>query len=217
MATQLDICNLALLRLGQGQIGAMTEQSKEAQYCLKFWDADRRASLRDYAWNFATPDPALLALLPNTPVDFAYAYQLPADCLRALTIFNPIMLREGLLGVVDISDVSSAAFDNLAQQILAELTFFKIRKNRVLVTNMQNAYLVYTADITDTSKYDDQFVEALSYRLAIDLALPITANPQFASTMTSLYRGSLLAARKSDAQERKQPTKIGRSFLQARQ
>lgn len=217
MASQLDICNLALLRLGQGQIGAMTEQSKEAQYCLKFWDADRKAALRDYAWNFAMPDPTPLTLLSETPPDFNYAYQLPADCLRALTLFNPFMLRESLAGIVDVMDAESASFANLAEQILAELVFFKIRKNRVLVTNMAEATLVYTADITDTSKYDDQFVEALSYRLAVDLALPITANPQFASTMTSLYRGSLLAARKSDAQERKLPTKIGRSFLQARQ
>lgn len=211
MASQLDVCNLALLRLGQGKIVSLSEGSVEANYLTQFWDADRRAALRDYAWNFAASKPTLLTAYDNTAFDlardFVYVYALPSDCIRALELFAGATMQSFPPTDVNFTDAS---------QTLTELMFFKVRSGRTLVTNLADAYLQYTKDITDVSKFDDQFVEALSYRLAVDLALPITGNAGFANAMTQLYRGSLLSARKSDATERRDRIRVGRSFLQSR-
>ena len=229
-SSQLDVCNLALSRLGQGGIASLDEQSTEAENCLRFWDVDRRATLRDYPWNFAQSSPTPLTLLwdrnrplfcpaPSwVPLDFVFTYQLPTDCLRALELYDGNLHlsynQNGTTGVGYPADDIHMLAD--AEQTLTELMFFQVRRGRRLVTNLYKAYLKYTMDITNAGEFDDQFVEMLSYRLAIDLALPVTANPAYANTMTQLYRASLLAARTSDARERKDKPKIGKAFLQSR-
>lgn len=53
MATQVDICNLALRRLGAKAITAIDDGSKEADNCSAFWDYIIDEVLDDYPWNFA--------------------------------------------------------------------------------------------------------------------------------------------------------------------
>ena len=229
-SSQLDVCNLALSRLGQGEIASLDEQSTEAQACRRFWDADRRATLRDYPWNFAASSPTPMVLLWDrqcpmftpapawVPVDFRFVYQLPPDSLRALELYDGntglSYNEDGTIGVgYPATDISLQATE---EQTITELMFFQVRRGRRLVTNLPCALLKYTTDIINAGEFDDQFVEMFSYRLAIDLALPVTANPAYANTMTALYRASLLAARTSDARERKDKPKIGKAFLQSR-
>lgn len=53
MATQVDICNLALRRLGAKEIVTISEGSKNADHCAAFWDYILDEVLEDYSWNFA--------------------------------------------------------------------------------------------------------------------------------------------------------------------
>ena len=53
MATQIDICNLALRRLGAQEIAAIDEGSKNADHCNAFWTYIIDEVLDDYSWNFA--------------------------------------------------------------------------------------------------------------------------------------------------------------------
>jgi len=53
MATQVNICNLALKRLGAKEITAINDGSKNADHCSAFWDYILDEVLEDYSWNFA--------------------------------------------------------------------------------------------------------------------------------------------------------------------
>jgi hypothetical protein len=53
MATQVNICNLALRRLGAREITAIDDGTKNADHCSAFWDYILDEVLDDYAWNFA--------------------------------------------------------------------------------------------------------------------------------------------------------------------
>ena len=53
MATQVNICNLALRRMGAREITAIDDGTKNADHCSAFWDYVLDEVLDDYAWNFA--------------------------------------------------------------------------------------------------------------------------------------------------------------------
>ena len=187
MASQVDICNLALVRLGQDTIAAMypTEQSTEARLATGLWTPVLRSALRSHPWNFALAT-AELTPTNDTPPDFTYEYQLPTDCVRALRLVN------------------------------ATYGTYKIRAEDKLVTNQEDAVLEYVAMVTDTTKFDDQFIEALSYRLAADLSLPLTGNAQMFSAMMKAYSNTVTMARQTDAQEIRPTDPAGTSILNSR-
>lgn len=84
MASAVQICNLALTKIGQEQITALTENSKAGRLCNLYYTPLRDAVLRSHTWNFAVAR-ADLALSTTTPeFDYAYQFALPTNCLRVL-------------------------------------------------------------------------------------------------------------------------------------
>lgn len=65
-------------------------------------------------------------------------------------------------------------------------------------TTTERARLVYTAQITDVTLFPDLFVEALAWRLAVDLALSQAAKPQLAQV---LEQQAELAVRRAVAEQ----------------
>lgn len=188
----IDICNLALVRLGQAPIQAFppAENSEEARKCAYLYDRIRRTALRAHPWNFATTT-AVLAQLTTAEAGWDYRYQIPADCLRGLHIVN----------------ASEPGDDTIP---------YELRAGGVLVTNEPNAQFRYIVDVTDATYFDEQFIEAFSYRLAADLAMPLTGKAEYANAMTGLFNTTIRAAMTSDAKERRRSERIGKSFVDAR-
>lgn len=193
MASQVDIINNALIRLGQDTIAAVypTEASTEARLATQLWTPVLRSVLRAHPWNFAITL-STLTLLGTTPDDYDYGYQLPTDCVRALELVK--------------ATSSTSSID----------MFYEIRAGGELVTDVPDAVLKYIKLITDTTKFDDEFVEALSYRLAVDLSLPITGDKQIQANMTRLYQMAIAHAKQSSAQETRRKDTAGRSILDSR-
>ena len=52
MATQVNICNLALRMIGANTITAIDDGTKEAYYCSDFWSYIIEEVMEDYAWGF---------------------------------------------------------------------------------------------------------------------------------------------------------------------
>lgn len=188
MASQVDICNVALARIGQAPIAAMNEASTEAQFATRFWSIALRDTLRAHPWNFAVTTAELAAVTAKP--GWTYAYQLPADCLRALAL------------------VSDTANDPDAIR-------YEIR-GKALLSNQETAVLKYIAFVPDTTKYDDAFVSALAYRLAAELAVPITGKVDRAQMMLRLWAAGVKSAQQADAQEARQFDPAGQSILSAR-
>ena len=51
--SQVQICNLALLKFGSPKITSIDDQTPEAAACKALWDIVRDEVLYDHPWNFA--------------------------------------------------------------------------------------------------------------------------------------------------------------------
>lgn len=84
-----SIANRALTLLSANRIVDFNEASEEARKVKAIYDDTRDALLSQHNWNFATAERDL-ALLSDAPLldDWAYAYQLPSDCLRVIRMID---------------------------------------------------------------------------------------------------------------------------------
>lgn len=83
MASQIDICNLALVLVGEETLATLDE-SKSGRLLNRLWDITRDDVLRDHPWNFAKKRTTLAQLADAPEWGYAYQYQLPVDCLRVI-------------------------------------------------------------------------------------------------------------------------------------
>lgn len=78
--TALDICNLALAKLGERPISAIAQNGTPAQrFCYQFYHTVRREVLCAKQWGFAM---RTVTREYETSCDGVYGYSLPLDCLR---------------------------------------------------------------------------------------------------------------------------------------
>lgn len=201
MASEVDICNMALSHLGNSKEIAIlaTEKSEEAAACRRFYETARDTVLRDFAWPFATRILSL-GLVEEDPNDeWAYAYRYPTDCL---------LLRRLLSGLRN---------DN--RQSRAPYRVARDDDGLVIYTDLAEAQMEYTVRETDPNRFPPDFTLALSYRLAVLLASRITAGDPFKLVEKSfnLYQIELGNAR-AQAGNEEQPDETPQSeFIRDRE
>lgn len=106
MATKTGICNAAIIAVGEERISDITENNKRAIACNERYDKLRKALLKAHPWNFALERVELAVTATEPEFGYAYAYQLPTDCLRVLRINGDYEYKiEGKLLLTDYSDV----------------------------------------------------------------------------------------------------------------
>lgn len=201
----IDICNLALLRLGHDEITSLNEKSKEARYCSRFFDRTRRATLRSHPWNWAERF-ATLSLLNLTVTDYDYVYALPTDCLRVIQVVNPVMA---------IRASSPSLRVDPGAQIGYEIRSIE-GAGKVLVTSQADAEIRYVADITDPNAFDEQFIDALAHRLASEMAVPLAGKPSLQKSELQLFILTLNEGKTIDASESRTRVTPGEDLVSAR-
>ena len=176
VTSDVEICNIALTRLGHQQVTALTENTKQGRLCNLHYGPTRDAVLRAHPWNFAIKR-ATLAQDTFTADDldeYTYRYSLPTDCLK--------VIRTDLdaLNIVDVD--------------------YRI-EGRKIATNEGSVFIEYIAQITDVSLYDALFVDLLAQRLSAELAIAFTDTASTAEGHWKIYNAKLNEARGVDAQE----------------
>jgi hypothetical protein len=91
--------------------------------------------------------------------------------------------------------------DYLAMQETNPLQLDYDIEDPLLLTNEPNVGLVYTARITDPSRYSSMFVMALELSMAAIMALPLTGDLSKASAFTAEKATIILRAKVLDAQD----------------
>jgi hypothetical protein len=160
MADETSICNLALAKLGISPIMALTDQSKQAQFCSRFYAQTRDEVLQSHRWNFAMRRAALNLLSAAPQSEWNSAFQLPVDCLR----------------VVQLNGYQ-------ANERLGE---FSVEGGQLL-TNAEEANIRYVARVEDASLYHPLFVHALATMLASRLAGPLTGSRNLPTELLQEY------------------------------
>lgn len=177
MATDVEICRMALLHCGNDTIiQSLDADEKIARLCKTFYESTKKAYLREFNWNFSTSTKAL-ALYGVAPSAWTYQYKYPNNCLFARNIVSA----------------------NSAVTIP-----FIIRNDegtKVILCNEANAELDYTVDITEASLFDDLFVEAFALRLAIALCTPLSSSQSRLDTLTKAFNIANFKAQTADGNE----------------
>ncbi len=157
MASDIDICNLALSHIGDpADISAIEppDGSVQAEHCARFYPIARDQLLASHPWGFATKRIVGAVLSTSElPASWGYAYAFPNPCLAVTDVFLP-----------DATD--DLAPQNFIGETLQDGT-------RVIFTNAGNAVLRYVVPITDTTKFSALFITAFARLLASYLAGPI--------------------------------------------
>ena len=133
----VNICNMALWRLGQKPINALNERTPQALCCAAMYDEAVASVLREFPWNFAQKQVALVKD-PGAPLlDFSFSYAKPVDCVKAnmvndkTTVFSvvgqfihtnadPAILKYTAL-IVDPSVYDALFVDCLAGRLAADM------------------------------------------------------------------------------------------------
>lgn len=100
MATELSICNSALIKLGAERITTLLDESKEAQLCNEQYSKIRDELLYGHPWNFATVSETLTTNGNEHPWNGYAEYDIPSECLRILDFDDADMewlVENGLL------------------------------------------------------------------------------------------------------------------------
>lgn len=149
MLTEINICNIALARLGDmGNVANIDppEGGAQAERCSIFYPLARNTLLALHDWSFARKQ---LDLAMVAPVSDAYLYSF-AKPLDMLTLHD---VRAGGVSI-PFSMVSTA-------------------QGQFILANAKTVQGVYTCEAIDPTFFSPLFTEALTWQLASMLAGPI--------------------------------------------
>lgn len=162
VTTEAQLCNLALGMVGQRQlITSLTEDSTEAQLCAAFYPTARDLILSSRAWRFTTRR-TVLSLSAETRTDWEYVYTAPPRLLMAHEI------------------VSGMRPTPPGGQVPFDLELNDAGDALLILTDMEDAELVYSSKVTQVGLYPAPFVAAVAWRLATFLALSLPVKPALA-------------------------------------
>jgi hypothetical protein len=191
---EVTLCNLALARISAQQIQALDEaNSVSAQYCDLMYHPVRQALLRKFDWAFAKKTKPL-ALTTEKPLNWEYEYQLPSDCLKVRGL-TPL---EGNAFVVAYVDGEMIYTTDPGQAYAPK---YEIVAGRKIHTNLKEAHVVYTADITDLNEFDSLSLDVFRLRMAHDICMPITGKLALLSGISTELQAAYTSASSVTANE----------------
>lgn len=198
MSSDVEICNIALSRVAYTQpIVSFTERSKAAELCRVFYSSLREQVLQAFPWPFAESIVALADIGSPAP-GWAFRYRYPADCLKVRDIVQPGW-RRALRS--DQQTPFALGYDS---------------GGRVIHTDQPEAACRFTFKVEDSTFFDAQFADALSWRLAMELALPLSSKPDLQQFATQQFRQALTVAEGSAFQESQDDPEPESEFITVR-
>lgn len=171
MASQVDIINHALTKLGEIRIQDVEEDTKPAREALAVWDLLLESELSANSWTFAARRASIAALASAPAWGYQFAYEFPSDLL-ALTYVNG-------QSIISISDFNGST-----------APIYKVEGREILTDIAGPLQVMYTALVTDPDKWDAGFRNAFAIKLAQVLCFPLT---QREGKETGLYQEYQLA------------------------
>ena len=130
MASEVDICNIALSNLGERSINDRADENQRARACDNRFDDVRDLVLRSHIWNCALKRLALTSSATAPVWGYDYAYPKPAEMLRLIAVKenehafkiegDNIVTDSSTLNILYIERVTDTAkYDSLLVQAIA--------------------------------------------------------------------------------------------------
>ena len=170
--SMIAICSRALIKIGAEPISSLQEGTAESLIAASLYPTARDGLLSSYPWSFATAQRGLKRLAAQPLADFAFAYQLPPDFLRAL----------------------SAGAGGSGRGLT-----YRIVQGR-LHTDSEEVMLSYILRPAEAD-FPPFFTQALIARLAAEFCLPLTESTARAEALHKLAEDETRRARLIDSQQ----------------
>jgi len=174
-ASDTEIANDALGRLGISPIMELSDDSKQAQFAKRFFDQTREEVLAARPWTFAIKRQNLSQLSTAPISEWQYAYQLPSDFLRLVQINN--------------DEIETIKFKYAIE-------------GRTIVTDENPITICYVARVTDPTLYSPLFSEAFALKLASKLVGPLTGALKLSMDYLALYEKAITTPQVGEQQGR---------------
>ncbi|MGH6943121.1 MAG: hypothetical protein ACREH6_02730 [Geminicoccaceae bacterium] len=185
--SSIELCSTALIKLGARSISSFEDGTAEAEVVSRLYPLVRDAMLCTHPWSFATSQVTLAQLTMEPLADFAHAYQLPQDFLKAL----------------------SAGHDGRGRGLQFQII------SRKLHTNANSVVLTYIFRPSE-GDFPAYFSSALVSRLAAESCVPLTENSARAERLSNLAEEELKLARLIDSQQDTPPKVEDFTLIKAR-
>lgn len=175
--TDLQLCNLALSRLGEARVFDLAEDEFVTIQCARQFPLAVDEVLRSHRWNFASARVALARLADAPAFGPKYAYALPSDCLR----------------VLEVNDISGSGEPDSDWEI----------EGRSLLSDETAVRIIYIRRELDLSLWDALALEWLVLALAAKLAPTVQGGSTSKATelREEIARLAAPLARRIDANE----------------
>lgn len=178
MASEVEICNRALQKIGAKRISSLTEDSRNARSMNVAYTPVRDALLREHTWNCAVKRASLPVDATAPSFTYARSFTLPSDFLRMLP-------RDPQYNYND--------------------TDWVIEGKAILTNDSAPLYIRYIQRLTDPNAMDSSFREALSARLAVETCEEITQSNVKLQLVQQWYKEVIASARRTNAIEQLVP------------
>jgi hypothetical protein len=196
MASQTEICNNALTKLGQARIVAITDNVKAARSLNAIWAMKRDAELAAHPWTFSTRRAQLPAAVATPAFGWGYSFPLPAEYLRLVEVGENFVLY-----MADTTPYFQVEGDATGQNILCDETSpLNVR---------------YIARVENTGLWSPLFCEALACRLAAELAEDLTQSARKKDSAWSDWKMAIQLARRANAIEQPPQPSIETAWVRA--
>lgn len=187
MSSYVAIANIAATTIGTAaRLTTPEDDTTLGRAVGSVWDIERQAALRDGAWNFAMKRDSIAALDAPPAHQFAASFQLPADCLRLIEIYDLRSDQWQLEGRTINADHSGP---------------LKIR---------------YLANIEEPALFDPLFTKAFALRIACAIGNRIAGSSFKEELNWEKYRQALAEARRVDAMENPRIEQAESSWIESR-
>lgn len=170
MASEVEICNLALSNIRAGSINSLDESNLQAQICKLKYALIRDRCLRS-SWQFNK------AISPLATIDvdiynWAYAYRYPVNCLkinRIIPEYEEVTWGSDI--VSRLVDTQILPITDHRRQVSYEV--FNFSNVKVIGCNETTLHIDYAIRIEDPNLFSDDFILAFSHLLGSEIAVPI--------------------------------------------
>lgn len=199
MSTKLEICNLALAILGQDYLSSLAEENQRAVLCNQYYDIVRTQLLRAHDWSFARGRDKLTLIREDESGTLpVFVYDKPANCLFVTRIYNDVL-------------------HTYLQDTEFKLEYDATLAKEVIRTKLEEAYVEYVRNISDTTLFDPLFVEALASLLAYKISHSLTGSVQITQLAFQQYQMALDNARYSNKVQQLEDAVMANPYLETRE
>lgn len=186
MASIVEVCNMALDDLGQTVgIASLTEASKAARTCSRHFQQVLDEVMAAHPWPFSAKAAALAPAADAPMPGWAFQYAYPADCVRA----GRVCTEDGVRVQMNVWQCTPDPWCSTPIAPFYPYQLMSGTGQTGIVTDLEDAWLIYTKRQTDCARMPPLVVTALHWALAARIAMPITSDPriqQNAITMANI-------------------------------